>query len=515
MLNETKLKDHLSIYEKSPNGVEVISQTVDTIKTHYSIDKNISDEDFNSYVFKINELISLKKQSQERRNNYIGSKDINYVFNNFKFNVLPTSITGFSVTIQNSDFQLALRNSKNKINGSPLIKAEFRAEFLARVGYIKALEIVNTFIKKNILSSYIIHISEIHLATDIQGYDFKVSDFVKMKTRMRTGVTHDEEALEAKGSIYGTVTTFTGFTFGKGDYMMRIYNKTKEIEKNKNKSFAEFHLWSDKPNYNPDKTVWRLEIQVRRAKLKKLVNHNGNTMDNYYNCLNGIPNLWAKSLEDYEMKDLSRENIANLSMMSRVLKDGTEIELSKGAIQKIFERTPSLPFWDYIKSWNTHTPKSLSNTPKIPRRGSQEYVNNSIKSLYSTLAKYKGSVNSTTLIEAFKEANEDNLHKKEVSLLEDNFNKQLDWMDLIDCHVSAGVLNTPSYKDLESNIANIVLTSDEHIKNVYYSESIVERIEARLLFTSNDYETSLKDLNYLNSLVNRLETQIAFRTGVA
>ncbi len=196
--------------------MNIISQTVDTIKTHYTISKNINDEDFLFYSKIIKTLISLKKDSQELKNNYGSIKTVNYTFGDFRFNILPTSITGFSIVMQNSDFQLALRQSKSKINASPLIKAEFRAEFLARLGYIKCLEIVNNFVKEYILTDCEITISEIHLASDIQGYDFKLSHFAQMKTRMRTGNTHDEETLEASASVHGTITTFTGFTFGKG-----------------------------------------------------------------------------------------------------------------------------------------------------------------------------------------------------------------------------------------------------------------------------------------------------------
>lgn len=526
------------------NNFKILSQHVDTVKTHYKISKNISDDDFNYYAKITNSLTSLKKEAQEVKNNYGSTKSINYSFGDFKFNILPTSITGFSIVIQNSDFQLAIKQSRNKINGSPLIKAELRAEFLARLGYIKSLSVVNNFIKEYLLSDYQVDISEIHLATDIQGHDFKPSHFFCMKTRMRTGVTHDEETLEAKGSTYGTVTTFTGMSFGSGDYMMRIYNKSKEIQKFKNKSFAKTHLWEHNPDYDPNKTVWRMEIQIRRAKLKKMVNSNGNTMDNYFNCLNGIPDLWAKALTDYEIKDVSRENTSNLLHGDRVLKDGTVRELTKHSITKIFKRSPSLPFWSELKTWNKaprisrglksfrwevsyYKPrlvyrddnyrdyydnfiyKQISTAPKEPKRGSQEYVNNSIKSLYSTLAKHKGSVTKETLTQAFIDANEDNIKKRDVSLLEDSFNKQLDWIELIEHHASSGVCNTPDYKDLENEIINTVLECDEHIKNIYYSPDILDRIEARLNFTSQQKGVVIyRDLKYISNMKQNLELRL-------
>jgi len=496
------------------NTVNIISQTVDTIKTHYKILPTIADENFEKYINLVTSLISLKKEAQETKNNYGSTKSINYFLGKHKFNILPTSITGFSLVIQNSDFSIAMRQTKNKINNSPLIKVEFRAEYLARVGYIKCIEVVNTLVKNYILSDYEIDISEIHLATDIQGYEFKIADFVRMKTRARNGNTHEEESLIQKASMYGTATTFTGFVFGSGEYMLRIYNKSKEIEKFKKKSFAKFHLWEQNENYNPGMNVWRLEIQIRRSKLKKLVNSNGNTMDNYYNCLNGIADLWNKAMTDYEIKDISRDNTSNLFHGNRVFKNGTTRELTKDAIQKIYKRSPSLPFWEDMKKWNTHKPLPITTAPKIPKQGSQEYVNNSIKSLYSTLAKHKGSVTKETLTEAFEQANNDNLERKGVSLLEDNFNKQLDWIELIEDHINSGICNTPDYKHLESEITNTVLTCDEHIKNIHYSEKIVERIEARLVF-NNSSSAIYKDYRYLQSMVDRLESKMLFDEKVA
>jgi len=496
---------------KLPKNFEVISQTVDTIKTHYSISSDISDEDFYSYVEVVNKLLSLKKEAQEIRNNYGSTKSVNYKIGEHKFNVLPTSITGFSLVLQNADFSIALKQAKRKINPSPLIKVEFRAEFLARLGYQKCLDIVNLFIKLHLLPNYEVNVSEIHLATDTQGYDFKLADFMRMKTRMRLGETHDEQSLDASASMYGTATTFTGFVFGSGDYMLRIYNKTKEIQKYKHKSFAQIHLWDDKKNYNPDKTVWRLEIQIRRSKLKKMVNSEGSTMDDYFNCLNGIPDLWNKAMTDYEIKDVARKDVTDLLFGSREFKNGNIRELTKHAIQKIFARSPSFIFWHRLKQWKYKAPKEITTAPKIPKKGAKEYVNNAIKSFYSTLAKYKGSVDSNTIVEAFKEANEDNIQRKNVSLLEDSFNKQLDWMDLIDTQIQSGVLNNPDYRKLEHEIANVVLDADSHIKNVYYSKDIIERIEARILFPVDDkYSVTIQDKNYLENLLNRIEISLAF-----
>ena len=488
-------------------NIKVISQHIDTLKTHYYIDKKIDDEDYNKYTTTIKKLLSLKKESQELNNTYGDTKTINYFLGKHKFNVMPTSIKGFSVLLQNSDCSIALRQSKNKINPSPSIKIEFRAEFLARKGYIEAIKIINLLVTEHLLSDFHIKISELHLATDIQGYDFTHLDFFKMKTRSRKCTTYEDESIEAKSSAYGGITTFTGFTYGGGDYHLRVYNKTKEITQFKSKSFAKHHLWDYNSNYDEDKTVWRIEFQIRRSKLKKIVLDDNTSLDDYYNVLNNIPSLWKRALTDFNMKNFTEQQTFDLLRGKRTLKSGVDKPLTKYAIYKIFSRTETLPFWDEIKTWNTHEGKVLNNAPKIPKNGNFLYIENSIKSLYSTMAKFYGSTNADALIDSFKQANLNSIEKNQMSLLESTYHKQLDWIENIDEMNRSGLCGTPDYKDLEREIFSVVTKASEFVKLSPFTEKIVNRIESRHTF---DEDIKIKDLNYLNNLVMETEVRGVF-----
>ncbi|MFA6195645.1 MAG: hypothetical protein WC656_03260 [Sulfurimonas sp.] len=472
------------------NEVSKISQHVDTLKFHYYISTNCSDESFHKFLKSVDTLISLKKDAQTTKNEYGDTKSINIEFGTHKFNVMDKSITGFSVVLANNDVSIALRKTKNKINPSPILKVEFRSEFLARKGYKKAVDIVNSFVSEYLLDETKIKISEIHLATDIQGYHFTHLDFFRMKTRSRNSQTHQEETDYSRASAYGGVTTFSGFSFGGGDYHMRIYNKTLEINKFKNKGFAKTLLWEHKPNFNPDATVWRMEIQIRRNKLKKLVNSDLSTMDDYYNILNGIPDLWNKALTDFRVLDISDTDTFNILRGKRTLKNGTERLLTKKAIYNIFNRSEDLPFWNDLKKWNGYDGNNISTAFNMPKSGSFDYVSNSIKSLYSTMAKHYGSVDTQTIIQAFKDANELNLEKKQISLLEDSFNKQIDWFERIEYLHDNGVRNLPRYKILEENIFTTVERCNSAIHNIGFSSKFENRLGARVAF-NNDYEREI------------------------
>lgn len=490
--------------------VKVISQHIDTLKTHYYIAKTIEDKSFHDYLKIVDSLISLKKEAQEVKNNYGNERSVNYQFGDERFNVMATAISGFSVVMKNNDVSIALRKTKNKINHSPVIKVEFRAEYLARKGYKKCIALVNSFVSTYLLEDFKIKISEIHLATDLQGYNFSHLDFYRMKTRSRNPELHEEDTDYGKSSAFGSARIFSGFTYGGGDYRLRLYDKTLEINKFKNKAFAKTLLWEHKPDYNPSVKVWRIEIQIRRAKLKKLVNFENSTMDDYDNILGAIPDLWKKALTDYTIKAVSDDDIFSILRGYRLLKNGTQKILTKNSMYATFKRAEGLPFWEDIKSWNDYQGKQINTAFKIPQ-SAKEYVSNSIKSVFSTMGRHYGAIDAQTLVKAFKEANEDNILNKGVSLIEDSIVKQLDYFEKVDFLIDNGVCSVPSYKDLEQSIYNTVYNASENIYDVAYSDLLKDKLEARRAF-SGFKQDSVHFENYEHSrkYMDKLEAGLVF-----
>jgi hypothetical protein len=215
-----------------------------------------------------------------------------------------------------------------------------------------------------------------------------------------------------------------------------------------------------------------------------MVNLEGSTLDNYENVLNSIPSLWAKALSDYTIKDISDLDCFNMLRGYKFLKNGSQRIMTKNSIYGIFKRADDLNFWDDLKIWNSYIGTPINTAFKIPTVGSFDYVSNSIKSLYSTMAKHYGSVSTENLIDAFRTANEINIEKKEIGLLEDTFNKQLDWFERIDFLVDNGVCNLPDYKHLEHNIFTTVQKSNELLHDISYSDDFITRLESRRAFPS-------------------------------
>lgn len=457
--------------------VEIISQHVDTLKFHYYVDASISQKGFNSYIEFVDKLLSLKKEAQLARNDYQDTKFINIDVGTDKFNVLSSSISGFSVVILNNDVSIAFKKPKSVLSASPIIKVEFRAEFLARKGYKQAINLVNKFISLYVLEAYKIKISEIHLATDIQGYNFSHLDFFRMKSRARIAQTHEEVDDFSRANVYGSLTSFTGFTFGGGNYHLRVYNKTAEIKKKKEKGFAKVLLWDGKKNYNPDRTVWRVEIQIRREKLKKMVSSELSSLDDYDTLLNNIPSIWAKSLTDYKFMDLDDKTVFDLLRGKRTLKNGTDKFLTKNSIYGIFKRSSVVSFWEHMRTWNSHMYKAIYTAFSTPKSGSIDYVSNSIKSLFSTMSKHYGSISKDTFIKAFQDSNKKNVEEKGFSIIEGSIIKCLDWFEKIDYCTFNGVCNTPDYKALENDIYNTLLD----VSDSFYKIDITKNLEDKLL----------------------------------
>lgn len=438
--------------------IEVLNQHIDTLKNHYYPTTDISNENITNYNNLVEKLIRLKRESQTKSSDLQGVKDINEYIGNQKFNILPKSVKGFGVIISNSDISIAFRRIKNVLNKNPILKVEFRAEFLARYGYFKCIKIVSDFVRNNLLEVYKITISEIHLAADVQGYEFTHLDYFRLSTRARNSQVFEDDELYS--TSFGSLSNFSGFVYGSGNYMMRVYNKTKEIQKFRHKGFVKEYFWLKNPKYDEKKSVWRIEFQIRREKLKKLTDKNYDNFDNYETILNNIPSLWTRCISDFRFLEISDNEIFNMLRGYRELKDGTKKLITKHYRYNIIKNADRHTVWNSVQNYNGYVGDPVNNAFKVPTKGSLHYVSNSIKSLFSTMGRYYGAINSDTLKKAFKDSNDLNIKTKEISLIDDAITKQLDFFERTLYTRLNGVVDVPDYKDLELDILEILSNQD-------------------------------------------------------
>jgi hypothetical protein len=402
--------------------INIINQAVDTYKEHLYPTVELTESEIIDYNDFVADLIEVKKDVQKINSTNGDERFITETINNQKFHVMATTQKGFAVTIKNGDVSISFKRFK-KVSKQPCIKIEYRAEYLARYGYVKCVTQTQNFLKY-IIPHFQAITSEIHLCTDIQGYDFTMLDFFRMKSRARKKEIYTEEDSKA----YYEGMKFTGFTLGSGDFMVRIYNKTHEIKKYPEKAFVKPSRWYVSENYNEDLEVWRIEVQIRRNRLKHYFN-DVKFLDDSINCLNNIDSIWSLFMERFEHKNLDDDSVVEIMKGKKKLKNGTEKLLSKYAIRKRFQRSELTNIWNKIQTFFESKGKNLTYYDEVSKP-SKLYVENSFKSLVSTLTKHlKGRFDPYALADIIIESNEQYKDKKGFSIFDGAKLKTIDYFN--------------------------------------------------------------------------------------
>lgn len=442
-----------------------LNDLVDTLKIQfYPTDKEKQKIKFNMWIDYLSkcklEAMDIKSNDSQERYKLINIDGI-------KLRVMATSQTGFSVVCQNADFTLSLRTINEHSN--PVIKAEFRAEFLLRNGYKRALKTVIDFVK-NFLPSFEIKVSEIHLAKDIQGYNFSILDFYRLKTLKR-----NKQIFEQDTNLFYSGLKFTGFSIGKGAEMLRIYNKTHEIDKNKNKAFVQYLSWQNNPEYDEKKTVWRIEFQLRREKLKELYKMNDipEKMENLESLLSSISSVWHYLINRFVLKNFSIKECQEIQSGFKI--QGEEITiLNQEAIKKRFQRADISPLWEFIKSFKGNVVEKLQTIKDISKP-SVQYVKNAFKSVLSTFVKLKrGDFNKTELTEILLSAEKELQETKKISLLDNARLKCIEYVSRANDFLNHTGIDKIAIEDFEhslkDNLLNLINKINENVTRESFNQ---------------------------------------------
>ena len=399
-----------------------LHQSIDTLKLHLYPSHLVSGKDIEGYNALIDTLLSAKFQAKSSKNENKSFAQYQHNFKGQNFQVMPSTVRGFSVTIQNADISIHLKKLQITIDQNPFCKVEFRASFLQRFGYLSAIKKVQDFLTHNIISNYTIKISEIHLQCDVQGYTFSILDFHRTKTRARNNRYYDDEI--ENGSAYNSGRNFQGFMKGGGDYLMRVYNKTKEIKKFPNKAFIQ-GLWNTNLSYDETKEVFRIEFQIRREKLKNMV-IDGQVLDGFEVVLNNLNNLWGRCLEDFSLRDMSDDDTLELLLGYKKTKSGEKKILTFDAVRQRFLRSDIHPLWKVIETFNGHYKTDTIETFVKPFTTDFIYVHNAFKAFLSTTLSHFGDIRPCVIEDAMNKIKEYTLKKHEKTVLEDVFSKRID-----------------------------------------------------------------------------------------
>jgi hypothetical protein len=126
-------------------------------------------------------------------------------------------------------------------------------------------------------------ITEHHITVDLMDVDFTKTGFIDIH---RWIARAQDQKLCFKDYIPNYVA------FGKGDFMLRCYDKTAEVKDNQVKKDFFYNIWFDRAGYVPEH-VTRIEFQIRRAVSREL---EINTVDDLKSKLDAI---WQYCVNDW------------------------------------------------------------------------------------------------------------------------------------------------------------------------------------------------------------------------
>ena len=420
--------------------MRLLSKHVDTFKEALYINA-----DFDKYNLFVDDLIKMKEHAQTIHDMNNDNRFVDLVISGMKWQIMATSISGYSVVMKNGDCSIALKKKGNKLTDrNPNMKIEYRAQFLVRFGLHGAHKQINDFVKQNIHNDYLSKVQEIHLACDTQGHSFDLFDVYRMKTRARKVIAHDGDDGDIGRKMVFTSRKLETLYFGTGSNMVRIYNKTAEEKKHPESGHIK-QLWAfNNTGYDENKDVWRIEFQIRRVKLKGIFNAQNEPYDYTNVLLQNINGLWDFFISYFSYRDISQNTAIDLIKGYWTKKDGTQKLFTKQAEKDIFKKSLVHPLWELIKQFDQQETPYWFRFNQV-KQSQPIYAMNAVCGLISTITKHYGSVTPEILNKVVMDAEYRSLKNNDVGLLDGAIAKQLDYFAKVEKQTRLGldIIETP------------------------------------------------------------------------
>jgi hypothetical protein len=242
---------------------------IDTLVIGFYLSKfNLTDEDY--FALNITKELA-KAPAFKSSGTLINFKKIDFV-------ISPAGKKPYTYVLLNDDFTLKLAQKVS--NGRfPEVFIELRSQFLWRLGY----KHIYAFIKEWVstwadIKSDVVNRAD--LSTDVKGFpDITIENVV---SRGRKGKSYLQTIPIQQGAIYYYGSKITGWAFGSGPLVMRIYDKLAESKIVHKEWFHD--LWKQ-GGWDGESDVTRAEIQIRREFLKDF---NVTTFESFQEALGDI-----------------------------------------------------------------------------------------------------------------------------------------------------------------------------------------------------------------------------------
>jgi hypothetical protein len=142
----------------------------------------------------------------------------------------------------------------------PPVFVQWHSPYLHAYGVERAVSMVEGWLDLAVMEARApLGVSRLDLYCDFQGWIPVVGDLDQFSCRATR-----RSLFEVAGQTHLVGRRFSGFTFGKGDVVCRIYDKTL-LMAGRGEHWQE-EVWADR---DPELPVWRLEFQLRRRALRR------------------------------------------------------------------------------------------------------------------------------------------------------------------------------------------------------------------------------------------------------
>lgn len=227
----------------------------------------------------------------------------------FSFNMKRMGTRFFPYVFQSGDVRLMLssRGPDSKLPncqieiGSVSCQQDFYRIYHELINWLKSY---NFTVKKEV-------VSRVDLATDFIDVDIRQLDIDNK---------HKWISKARKFAIYNEGWEVTGIMIGRGNFVMRIYDKTTELKKNQEKGNFFRTVWG----CDEDTPVTRVEIQVRREALKEFAI----PLDTVQDLKAHADSLWKYATDEWARfaahnvdRDNRNQDKARMSMFWRMVQD--------------------------------------------------------------------------------------------------------------------------------------------------------------------------------------------------
>ena len=206
------------------------------------------------------------------------------------FTMRPFGYPRYAYVLKSEDLDIWI-SSKNGMP-FPNVYVYCWSIFLASKGCDNVVDFVRTLISSNLGLIISEKVSRVDLYADFTGISLTLEDSKKFVTSAVTRTIH----LVKNEQI-------SGLSFGNGSIVARVYDKTKEIKKNKKEYMYE--LWD---GVEEGETVWRVEFELKRDFLLEC------SIESFEDFKEKSGSIWNYLTEDWlSHRELDNENTTRRS----------------------------------------------------------------------------------------------------------------------------------------------------------------------------------------------------------